>query len=483
MSKVMRSGKPASAPTAWAPTTPVDGPDSTVRTGMRAAVAKPMTPPFDWVRCGVAVMPSDSRRGLSALDVARHHRSEIGVQHHGRQPLELAELRRDLVAGREEGVGQLLAQDRQRALLVLGTHEAVEEGHGDRLHAGCLQRACGGAHPLSRRAACRSCRRGDALGDLEAQVARHQGQRLVGLQVVEVGPLLAADLQQVAEALGGDQPRLHAAMLDQRIGRHRRAVAEIDDGLGRTRARQAPTRRMPCSTPSAMPREGSSGVDGTFQTSTRPLCLVEQADIGEGPARIDPDAPALAHCKKEDAISYALRQKKILLSGARSRWHAQRTKQFRGRIAMRRLICLFFGVSASVTIFGTAIAADLNPAAVAYVLPDKIEWKQTSPGARQAVLAGDPSKPGLYVVMVKWLPGNMSRPHFHPNDRFITVLKGTWWMGTGTTFDPASTVPVPAGTFVTHFGKQVHYDGAKDEETVLLITGEGPATSTPAEKK
>jgi hypothetical protein len=42
---------------------------------------------------------------------------------------------------------------------------------------------------------------------------------------------------------------------------------------------------------------------------------------------------------------------------------------------------------------------------------------------------------------------------------------------------------MPAGTFVTHFGKQVHYDGAKDEEAVLLITGEGPATSTPAEEK
>ena len=80
--------------------------------------------------------------------------------------------------------------------------------------------------------------------------------------------------------------------------------------------------------------------------------------------------------------------------------------------------------------------------------------------------------------MVKWLPGGMSRPHFHPNDRFITVLKGTWWVGTGTKFDPNSTVPMPAGTFVTHFGKQVHYDGAKDEEAVLLITGEGPATST-----
>ena len=150
---------------------------------------------------------------------------------------------------------------------------------------------------------------------------------------------------------------------------------------------------------------------------------------------------------------------------------------------MRRLIGLFFGVGASVMIFGTAIAADLNPAAIAYTLPDKIEWKQTSPGAQQAILTGDPSKPGLYVVMNKWLPNNMSRPHFHPNDRFITVLKGTWWMGTGTTFDPASTVPVPARTVGTPLGKQVQYEGANDAECVLLIVGEGPATSTRVEQK
>ena len=38
--------------------------------------------------------------------------------------------------------------------------------------------------------------------------------------------------------------------------------------------------------------------------------------------------------------------------------------------------------------------------------------------------------------------------------------------------------PLPAGSFVTHFGKQVHWDGANDEDTVLLIMGEGPAAST-----
>jgi hypothetical protein len=48
---------------------------------------------------------------------------------------------------------------------------------------------------------------------------------------------------------------------------------------------------------------------------------------------------------------------------------------------------------------------------------------------------------------------------------------------------PASIRAMPAGSSVTHFGKQVHWDGAKDEDAVLLIMGEGPATSTDAEEK
>jgi hypothetical protein len=136
--------------------------------------------------------------------------------------------------------------------------------------------------------------------------------------------------------------------------------------------------------------------------------------------------------------------------------------------------------------FAPARAFELNPAAVTYKLPDQIEWKTASeyPGLQTAVLAGDPSKPGLYVVMTKWLAGNhFSHPHFHPHDRFIAVLKGTWWVGSGKKFDTNATVPMPPGTFVTHYGEQVHFDGAKDEDAVLLIVGEGPATATPAEEK
>jgi hypothetical protein len=128
-------------------------------------------------------------------------------------------------------------------------------------------------------------------------------------------------------------------------------------------------------------------------------------------------------------------------------------------------------------------ANTLDPKVLAYKLPDQIPWKDDPIGAKMAVLQGDPSKPGLYIVLVKWTPNHMSHPHWHPNDRFITVISGTWWVGTGPKFDPDRTVPMPAGSFVTHFGKQIHYYGAKDSEAVLEIVGDGPATATPAEEK
>ena len=126
-------------------------------------------------------------------------------------------------------------------------------------------------------------------------------------------------------------------------------------------------------------------------------------------------------------------------------------------------------------------AAELNPAAVVYKLPDQIPWGPVDPrGAQSAVVVGDPNKQGFYMVYNKWTRGNhFSRPHFHPNDRYIVVLQGTWWVGTGPDFDPANTTPMPPGSFVTHFGKEVHWDGAKDEDAVLLIMGEGPATASP----
>ncbi len=54
-------------------------------------------------------------------------------------------------------------------------------------------------------------------------------------------------------------------------------------------------------------------------------------------------------------------------------------------------------------------AVELDPKAVVYQLPDQIKWGPVSPaGIQQAVLFGDPTKPGLYGVLAKWTAGNIS---------------------------------------------------------------------------
>jgi len=138
------------------------------------------------------------------------------------------------------------------------------------------------------------------------------------------------------------------------------------------------------------------------------------------------------------------------------------------------------GIVLAALSMAVATAQQLDPSIVTFKLPDQIVWKDNpKSGNRSAVLQGDPTKPGPYAMLLQWLPGHMSRPHFHPNDRFFIVVSGTWWVGSGPNFDPDATVPVPAGSFVTHFAKGVHFDGAKDEQATILVWGEGPATSTP----
>src|SRR5271170_2810723 len=153
-----------------------------------------------------------------------------------------------------------------------------------------------------------------------------------------------------------------------------------------------------------------------------------------------------------------------------------------------RILALAMAASLAVAT-SLAIAASegpyssLDPKAISIRLPADIQWTSNAAGAETAALSGDASKPGLYVILVKWKAHHNSHPHFHPNDRFITVLSGTWWVNTGRNYDPDHMKPVPAGSFVTHYANEVHYDGAKDGDTILEIVGMGPETLTPAEAK
>src|SRR5665213_3482154 len=112
-----------------------------------------------------------------------------------------------------------------------------------------------------------------------------------------------------------------------------------------------------------------------------------------------------------------------------------------------------------VTAASAAELVTIDRAARDFKLPEEIPWsKPSAAGTQTAILFGDPSKPGLYVQLLKRPPHNWSRPHFHDNDRYISVIEGTMLIGTGSKFDPEKTVPIRAGGFVRDIAKQVHYD-------------------------
>jgi hypothetical protein len=153
---------------------------------------------------------------------------------------------------------------------------------------------------------------------------------------------------------------------------------------------------------------------------------------------------------------------------------------------MRRLLMLTLAAATAVAVTADRVDAQANPTgpAVQPMKPSEMTWVRNAAGTQErVVLFGDPSKAEPYVARIKWLPGNMSRPHFHPNDRHFVVISGTWWLGSGEKYDPASTVPVGPGTYVYHKAKGIHYDGAKTEEVVIQVWGIGPDASTAAEKK
>ncbi len=118
-----------------------------------------------------------------------------------------------------------------------------------------------------------------------------------------------------------------------------------------------------------------------------------------------------------------------------------------------------------------------DPSHVEIVSGKDFHWKDGF-GAHQALLFGDPGKPGIYGVLIKWDPGHFSKPHFHSTDRYAYVVSGTWWVSSSTTWDPSKTYPVSAGSYVRDIANAVHWDGARDEPCVLMLVGMGPMTTT-----
>lgn len=127
--------------------------------------------------------------------------------------------------------------------------------------------------------------------------------------------------------------------------------------------------------------------------------------------------------------------------------------------------------------------AEIDPKSITIVPFDQLKFTGDPSKPQVANVFGDPAKPGLYGIVIKWPPHTNSRPHSHPNERYITVLSGTWWIDTGPKFRPEAMVPMKPGSFIIHHANEIHYDGAKDEPAMIYIVGMGPAPTIDREQK
>jgi quercetin dioxygenase-like cupin family protein len=104
-------------------------------------------------------------------------------------------------------------------------------------------------------------------------------------------------------------------------------------------------------------------------------------------------------------------------------------------------------------------------------------------GPSGALVYGDPAKPGLYVVRVKFTPGLKNMPHWHQDERTVVVLSGTYYFAYGEQWDESRLTAYPPGTFLSEPPKAPHYNWAKDGEVILQITGYGPTSAVSIPQK
>ena len=111
------------------------------------------------------------------------------------------------------------------------------------------------------------------------------------------------------------------------------------------------------------------------------------------------------------------------------------------------------------------------------ILSEDIDWKPYPafpPSVRLAVVVGQPSKPGPYLIRVKVPREVKLMPHLHPEDRIYTVISGVFYIGLGQEFDADKLQAYPPGAVIVLPANAWHFHWAKSGEYVTQITAIGP---------
>lgn len=107
-----------------------------------------------------------------------------------------------------------------------------------------------------------------------------------------------------------------------------------------------------------------------------------------------------------------------------------------------------------------------------------VHWIANPPGLPKgtelAVLAGDPAKPGPFVLRVKFQANSVVPPHRHATAENLTVLSGSLYHGMGETLDKAHGDQLQPGGFVLLPPMMPHSVWTGHIESVVQVTGTGP---------
>lgn len=117
------------------------------------------------------------------------------------------------------------------------------------------------------------------------------------------------------------------------------------------------------------------------------------------------------------------------------------------------------------------------PAEHKMLAPADIKWgdgpASLPPGAKAAILEGDPAKPGPFTIRLQMPDGYKVPAHTHPTAERITVISGTFHMGTADKFDEAAGHEMVAGSFAIMPANTKHFAWATGE-TVVQVSSTGP---------
>jgi quercetin dioxygenase-like cupin family protein len=123
------------------------------------------------------------------------------------------------------------------------------------------------------------------------------------------------------------------------------------------------------------------------------------------------------------------------------------------------------------------VAEDTQSADMRLYRGETIEWKAgpaaLPPGAKMAVLEGDPTKEGPFVVRFQFPDGYRIAPHTHPKTERVTVISGTLCLATGDALDRDSAKKLPAGSY-GYWPAGMKHAGWSEGATVIQLHGIGP---------